>query len=337
MAEEKNQIIINSESDAFAALKRALDKEFEGQPVAISFKGWPVLQIKLEGEGYKSTITPDMAEAIVSLQHAINRTYARVVKNETTARSLTEVERRKLLFKAKVEEGSSLIEVNLGQVFEKIGQELVQKMDPTMITVTILGLAVVGGSTLAYRSFLKHKADGKALEEEAKKAVALSEQETKRLEIVSQALAQRPVLDLARQDFDEVRQDILGGTADAKRLTVQGVPISGQDARAIARTPKSETRAVQLNGHYAIRKIDWDHEDVARLSLESTDNQRRFTATLKIDEIDARQRELLKEAEWNRSKVYMSINGTELRGEITTATIVGAEWPAAIEPQGANE
>lgn len=332
MSDRKRHITIHNEDEAFAFLKRALEREFEDVPAVVEFKDWPVLRIRLEGEGYDSTITPDMAEAIVSLQHSINRTYARVVKQESTARSLTDAERHELQFKAKVDSGSSLLEVNLGPIFEKIGLELVQKMDPTMIAVTTIGLAVVAGSTVAYRAFLKHKSEGKELEEEGKKAVALSEQETRRLEILASALAQKPVLDSVRQDFDDVRQDILKGTADAKRLTVQGVPISGEDAQAIARAPRSEARGVQLNGHYRIRKIDWDHETVVRLWVESTDNDRRFIATLKVEEIGENQRELLKSCEWERKRVYLSINATELRGEITTAVIVGAEWPSDSRP-----
>lgn len=327
VAENKNKITISSEEEAFEYLKRALAREFEDRPVVIEFKDWPILRIKLEGEGYESTITPDMAEAIVTLQQSINRTYARVVKQQSTARSLTDTERHELQLKAKIEKGSSLVEINLGPIFEKIGLELVQKMEPAMIAATIIGLAVIGGSVVAYRSFLKHKAEGKELEEGGKKAVALSEQETRRLEIVTQALAQKPVLENVREDFDEARQDILKGASDARTITVQGVAVSGQDARRIARTPRSETRSVQLNGHYRISKIDWDQEEVVRLWVEGADNGRRFISTLKLDEIDERQRELIKACEWERRRVYLSINATELRGDITTAVIVGADWP----------
>jgi len=329
VANNKNKIVIGSEDEAFAYLKRALENEFGDRPVQVEFKDWPVLRIKLEGKGYESTITPDMAEAIVSLQQAINRAYARVVKQENTARSLTDEERYRLQFKAKVEKGSSLLEINLGQLFETIGLSLVQKMDGTSITVTLIGITVVACSTVAYRAFLRTKAEGKHLEEESKKAVALSQEETRRMEILAKVLKQQPVVDHVRQDFDNVRQDILKGTADAKKLTVQGVTIDGMTARSIARAPRSESRAIQLNGHYRICKIDWEHADVVRLWVESTDDGRRFIATLKVDDIQERQRELLKESEWDRRSVYLSINATELRGEITTAVIVGAEWPEA--------
>lgn len=327
MAEDRQKITIRSEADAFNYLQRALQDEFQDRPVLIKFQNWPILTIKLEGRGYNSTITPDMANALVSLQHAINRTYARVVKDESTSRSLSDEERSELQFKAKVKKGSSLIEVNLGQLIEKIGLSAVQKMDPMLIATVIVGLGVVTGSVLAYRYYLNHKSEGKKVEEETKRSVQLSQEETKRLEIMASVVAQSPVVGHVLEDFDGVRQDVLKGVADAKSLTVQGVKIQGVDARSIARAPRDEADEKQLNGQYKICKIDWDKVDVARLWLEGAENGRRFIATLKVDEMDAKKRDLLQEAEWGRRTVYLSINAREVRGEVTRAVIVNADWP----------
>lgn len=323
-----NVLVIRSEADAFAYLERALKEEFADRPVRIEFKNWPVLTIRLEGSGYDSTITPDMAEALVALQQAINRTYARSVHHTTTARSLTNEEKQRLQFKAKVAKGSSLIEINLGEFFETLGLNVVSKMSSTDVVITVLGLAAVGASLLAYKAFLRSRTEGKTLEEEARAKIALSQEETKRMEIMGAATRARPEIDYARQDFDAARREILRGTADAKTLTVQGVPLERETARVIAAATRSESREVQLNGPYRLNKIDWQQQDdVVRIWLAGTDNGRQFVATLKVDEIDEDQRTKLQKAEWERRIVYLSINAAELRGEITTAAIVGVEWP----------
>ncbi len=69
-----------------------------------------------------------------------------------------------------------------------------------------------------------------------------------------------------------------------------------------------------------------------RLSLWSKDTSIEFNATFKGASLDKAQKEKLKTAEWDRKPLYMQINGTKLRGEITTASIVSVEWPKGEAP-----
>lgn len=321
------KITITDEARAFAVLQRALGSELGDEAGQITFDKWPIVTIKLEGKGYKSTITPDIAESLVNLQHAMNRAYARAVHHSTNARLLTAEERRTIRFKAKVEEGSSLIKVDLGEFAEKLLTALAGKMDAQSIVITVLGLALVGGSTLAFKAFLRQRSEDKKIENETRLRVAMTEQETARLQILADAMSARPELKYAGQDFDDVRRDVLKGTGDATSVSLQGVKLSREEARVIALTPRAESEAVQLNGHYKIQKIDWQQPEEVRLSLSSTDSAAEFVATLRGTTIDAAQKEKLKAAEWDRKPLYMTINGTKLRGEVTTASIVSVEWP----------
>jgi hypothetical protein len=55
-----------------------------------------------------------MAVALVDLQHAMNRNYARMVHGTSNSNILTHQTRQSLTFKAKVEKGSSLVKIDLG-------------------------------------------------------------------------------------------------------------------------------------------------------------------------------------------------------------------------------
>jgi hypothetical protein len=70
-------------------------------------------------------------------------------------------------------------------------------------------------------------------------------------------------------------------------------------------------------------KADWEQDNEVRLKISNADNKREFYASFKDESLGGEQIELLKAAEWNRDYVYLSINATELRGEVTTATIIG--------------
>lgn len=324
---EEQSYEISSEDQALKFLEMALLGKIGEKPVRIEFKNWPIIEIRLVGDGYDSTITPDIAEALIEIQHAMNRAYARFVHGSSNARSLTNEERQEIKFKAKVEKGSSLIKVDLGELGTTITNALVGKMDSTQIMITVLGLAVIGGSTLAARAYLKYKSEDKKLDAESKKLVALSTEETKRLEIVARALTAQPKLQHSQEDFDDARREILKGAGDAKTLTLNGVELPNALARQIASTPRATSKDTQLNGSYIIQKIDWQQEGDVRLSLTGTDQSITFVASLSQDSITASHKEMLKTAEWDRKQIYMSINATELRGEITTARIVSVDWP----------
>ncbi|MFC6520100.1 hypothetical protein ACFQAT_10300 [Undibacterium arcticum] len=211
-----NEVIIKNEKDAFDLLQKALDQQLGDKAFTLKFDHWPLIEIKLEGDGYDSTITPDMAGALVEIQHAINRTYARTVHHSTNARSLTAEERQDLQFKAKVESGSSLITVDLGKFAEKLATSVADKMTPELLAITIVGVAVAGASLLAYKAYLKNRSEDKVIEQKALTKMALSQEETKRLEIFARALKHTPELAHAQADFDDARNEIVRATGDAK-------------------------------------------------------------------------------------------------------------------------
>lgn len=329
---DDEKIIIKNEEEAFAYLKRALGKEFEGKNVDIEFRKWPILEIRIEGKGYDSTITSTMAQSLVELQAALNRTYARAIKGTSNSNALTLEERREIQFKAKVEKGSSLVKVDIGEFAAKLANQLANKMDGTDIVVTVVGCAIAAASLLAYKHFLNKRSEDKKVDAETKAKVALSQEETKRLEIFSSALSNNANLKAVKSDFDDVRHDILKSAANADRISIQDLPLTSASAKAIASTPREKAEEVQLNGNYRISNINWSKEDEVRISLYSTDAgvSREFIATMAIHNLTKDNKEKLKECEWSRTPVYLSVNAMILRGDVTTARIVGVDWPKSI-------
>lgn len=59
-------LVIGNEAQAIAAIEKALSEEgFSNDIVELKFDNWPILEIVLEGPGYKSTITPEIGRAHV--------------------------------------------------------------------------------------------------------------------------------------------------------------------------------------------------------------------------------------------------------------------------------
>lgn len=317
-------LTVSNEVEAFRLIEQTIGRELGHQPYRLVFDNWPVLTIKLEGDGYDSTITSDMAAALVELQHAINRSYARIIYDSSNGRSLSAAEREQLKFKAKVEKGSSLIEINMGEWLGKLSLALVGKMSPEQIVAVVLGVAAIAGAGFAYKNFLRHRSEDKKVEVAMQERIAMSQEETKRQEILAKTMTAQPRLAYVQENFDTARTEILKGVGDAETLTVAGITLENSVAHSIARAKRTEARQLQLNGNYEIEQVNWQQEDEVRIKVKGLDEGgRSFVASLTDQSIEKEQLALLQEAEWSRSKIYLSINATELRGEITTATIVG--------------
>ncbi len=319
------QIVIKNEKQAFEVLEKALAKQLGDRPYELKFENWPVIQIRLTGPGYESAITSDIAEAIVDVQRAVNRAYARTVHGTSNSRSLTDTERRDVQFKAKVEKGSSLIKIDLGDFAEKLATAVTTKMTPEMLTVTILGIAIIGGSLLAYKSYLKSKSSDKNIEQESRTRLALSQEETRRLEIMGEAVNRVPALAHAKSDFDDARGEIVRSGGNARTLAVNQLEIDGETARIIGTAKRAESEEVQLNGNYLIVATDLRQPDEIRLRVRRVGAAQEFQASFKDNSLKQSQIALLQGAEWSREPVYLSINARSLRGEVTTATVVSVK------------
>lgn len=329
---ELQPVVIRTEDDAFELLRAALADQLEGELIQIDFDGWPTLTLRYAGPGFDSTINPAIAEALLELQAAMNRAFARAVHLSGNARSLTDLERQEIQFFAKVEPGSSAITVFLEKFGDALSTALKDKMSGKEIAATVIAVTLIAGGTVAYKDYLGAKVAEVQAEQETMAKTALTAAETERLKLVTEALATRPDLQHAAADFNEARRKALKAGASASTVTLQGVELTGAEARKIAATPRSRSEDVQLNGHYVIQKIDWQQEDEAKVTVASQDGHGVFVARFRIMALAQEQKAKLQEAEWGRRPIYMQINGTKLRGEVTTASIVAAEWQKPVPP-----
>jgi hypothetical protein len=184
---------------------------------------WPKVTIRLQGPGYNSSITSDVAEAIVEIQTALNRAYSRLVHDSPDSRSLTAAERNSLRFKAKVSKGSSLINIDLGDFAKTLSTELLSKMTPDQLVISVLGLGAIAGSVVAYKGYLKVRSEDRKTQIDADKQIALSQEETRRLDTLARAMSANTAVAAAKTDFDDARNTLLKSVGDAKTLAVNDV------------------------------------------------------------------------------------------------------------------
>lgn len=315
------KVTISSESDAIKLIQKALKNEL-GDNYEIVFNGWPKLTIVLEGEGYAGTITPSLMESLVELQNGLNRAYAKVVYNQADSRILKAIERQELEFKAKVEDNCTKIEIDFTDLLKKTIDVLGAKMEAKH--VVILGIA---GMSLwvadsAIKSHYEAETKIKTVQQDTIKSTALSKQETDRMKILAEAIKKEPQLAQIQKDAAETHVGLLKGVSDAESIEINGITFNKEDAKALSRNQRATATDIQLNGNYQILSVDTSLPEETKIKVKYIPDGREFNARFKDATLDANQIKILQESEWDRRKVYLSVNATELRGQITTATII---------------
>jgi hypothetical protein len=118
---------------------------------------------------------------------------------------------------------------------------------------------------------------------------------------------------------------------DADSLSVNSLKIDKETAKVVGISKRAESVEIQLNNTYIIIGVDLRYENEVKLKVRRVADGKEFYAGFLDQSLNQDQIKLLQAAEWERRPVYLSINATELRGEVTTATVVSV----AAQPKAA--
>lgn len=316
--------LITSDDLAVKLLKEALENELGDDAVLFDFSAWPTVDIELKGPHYNGTITAATAQALIEYQRAIEHAYMRLVK--PSAKRLSAEEKRQIAIKAKVEKGSTFLTIDFNAALTEISQQLIGKMSPSDIIITVLGLGMIAGGSVVAKAYFKERSARLIKDKELAQQLSLSGEETKRLEVVTRAMTKQTKLAVTKEDFDDARDVVLRSAADSTSLTFEGIQLTPAQAASLAREPRTNSVEVQLNGTYSIVGVTWTDDEEVSLDLRGTDQSLEFKATLSTMSLMPKDKKLLADAEWSRTPVYLSINGKKLRDEVVKATVVGFDW-----------
>lgn len=316
--------LIENDQDAEKLLQAALDNKLDNRSAQFDFSAWPTVEIKLEGPQFQGTITAAAAQTVLDYQRAIDHAYLKLVK--PGGKRLSVEEKRQVAIKAKVTKSSTLLTIDFNAALTQLSNQLIGKMTPEQLVITILGLGLIAGGTVVAKAYFNARSAKLVKEKELASQLALSREESNRLEIVTRAMASQSKLMALKEDFDDARDTGLRSAADATALTFEGIKLTPGQAASLAREPRTKSVELQLNGTYLITGVTWSDEDEVTLDLRATDRSLEFKATLSTVSLLQKDKDLIAKAEWSRTAVYLSINGKKLRDEIVSATVVGFDW-----------
>ncbi|WP_272683056.1 hypothetical protein [Providencia sp. PROV140] len=320
-------IAIKSEDEVF----RYLEKYSEGEaiPSNIKLDGWPNLTFRLTGEKFQGSITPSVMKGFVEMQQQVNRAYASLRYNDPDKR-LSKEERESIEIVIIVAAGSSIINVDFDGLLEYIGKELIDKMTPQEIIITILGTAVIWGGVTVFKKHLDNRREIRAQEvkKESEKQFLdtmkiMSEEETKRLEILEKVMTSNPRLQRQQEFAEDARTDVLKSLTNAKTVEIDDLVLDQELTKQLSASTRKKTIETRIDGIYKVEKVDSSDPNVFKVTVRDTETDKLVTCIVQDVFLDEKEnKKILQQAEWNRKPLKLSINARVRDGEIRSATIV---------------
>ncbi|MCZ5105438.1 hypothetical protein SND55_18575 [Escherichia coli] len=264
------------------------------------------------------------------MQAQINKSYALAKYGVPDVRKLTKEELDALEIEVTVEQGSSIVEINIDGFLTKLTQELVGKMNATEIMFTVLGAAVIWGGVTVFKRFLDNRKDIRLAEiakdgekEHLRTMQIMSEQETKRLRVISEMIAEKPLLDnMDRMSYDAKTQ-MVKSFVRSDNAQIDGVTIDSEMAKELVTNARRRSSEMRIDGIYRIEEVNNTDPESFKVKVRRVDTDQRLTCVVQDVFLDeSGNKEALQRAEWERKPVHLSINAKHVDGDIKSAVIL---------------
>lgn len=318
---------ITNEKDAYALLEKVLAGKLPENAV-VEFKGWPTLELHLKGKQFKGSITPPVMKSLLEFQQGIYQSYASA-KYDNPAKRLTDKEKEALQINVKVTDGTTGLEINYQEIAKEIATQLVTKMTPEQVTVVLLTFAVLFFGKAAFAKYLDYRKETRLAElgdgterTRIEAMTAMSEQETKRAEILAKALKSDPRLDNVGRIAEDTHTELLRGVRTADSATIAGVSVSGEAALTLVHNARRKSDEVRLDGIYRLLKLDWSDVTKFKVRVWNVTTGLELDAEVQDDSLTGKYKDLLKKAEWERQPIQLKINARQVGEEYRGAVIL---------------
>lgn len=325
-----SKLVISSEEEAYSALQDALAGKIP-PGTTLQFGDWANLHLVAKGKDFNASITPPIMTGLLEYQRGLYRAFA-AVRYGDPGKRLSDSERQLLQINVRVSQGSSQYDVSATELLKHFISEMVTKMPPEYVVLTVLSVAVMYFGNSFLKSLLDNRRDVriKEVSDETQRATLeamkfSSEQETKRAEILTQALSAQPRLQHAASEASAAQSALVKSIREADTAEISGVHINREEAVVLTRNGRNDVVQARLDGKYRLLKLDWSEPGVFRVKVQRVNDSLLVDADVQDDTLTGAYKEILQEAEWQRQPVFLSINAKKVGENYRDAIIVKVE------------
>ncbi|MFX1677887.1 hypothetical protein PV762_01515 [Mitsuaria sp. CC2] len=325
------ELVVRNEAEAYALLEKALNGKVEPWS-ALRLEGWPHLTIYLKGEKFEQTITPTVMKSLLEYQRLVYRAYASA-KYDNESKRLTDAEKEALEIRVKVEGGSTKLDLDVNALAIEFVKQMGAKMDSTHILIVLLTFLALYFGTSSLKTFLDNRREVrlKELTDDTQRQTLevlkfSSAQETKRTELLTQAISELPSkLKAVEELSQDAKVELVKAVSEADTAKIGSVPMDGRTAMTLVQNARRTSDEVRLDGRYRLLKLDWSDASRFRVKVYNIVTGVELDAEVQDDTLTGNYRKLLQDAEWSRSPVLLQINARQVGQEFRGAVILKVE------------
>lgn len=317
--DEPTVLVIHNEDEAWAALEKAVSLDGFPDNLQLRFDGWPTFTLDVKGRDWHSTVPTRVMPPLLAVQKDLHRAYCQVRYGAPNLRRLREDERNDLEVVVKVNEGSSLLNAELWEQLGALGEAAVGRMSGPEIVLTVLGVALLAVSPVMFRIWQHGREKEKGLETQ----VELSQQETTRLKIATEAMRQQPVLTDVHADAQATYSKLLKAMKPGDRMEIHGNPLTSAQAAELVQPEREEAKQVELSGTFVFLGNRTDKGKGFRITVQRIADALELHADVQ-PELSADQKEILKQAEWSKGPVNLVVHAEKLHDAFVRAEVISA-------------
>lgn len=314
------KLVITSEDEAWAVLKRATSGEGFPDDVEIEFKNWPVFKMDIKGRDWNSSVPTRVMAPLIEVQKDINRAFASVKYNEFNLRRLKDEERDELEIVVKVQKGSSIFDAELWKQFSHIAEAAIGRMDGNQIVISVLGIALAITAPVMYKAWL----NSRLKEKEIEASVELSKQDIEKWRIFKEAIEVRPQLQIVKDDTQATHNRLLKAIKPGDSVSMKGIDLRSDEVAGIIQPERDHAEDVHLDGIFIILGNRTDKSDGFRITIMRVTDRLTFNAEVPL-ELPYEQQQIIQKAEWSKSKIQLSVSASSLHNTIIQATVSSAK------------
>lgn len=313
------RLTIKSEEEAWALLERAYAGEVFDEHTELAFEGWPTFEMKVQGRDWDSSVPTRIMSPLLEVQKDLSRAYAEVRYGSSSLHKLKEDEREQLEIVVKVEKGSSDFKADLAKQFTEIALRALERMDGTQAVILVLGLAVTLGGSVGFRAWLQHRKEIKGLDVQ----LADRQLDVKRLEVLAEVAKIQPAVQSALVSSIETNNKLLKALKPDDSVAFKGERLTGGAAQEVTQPERAASEDILIEGVFRVLGNRTDQGDGFRVTLQRVTDQLVVKADIPGD-LNPLQKAAVKEAEWGKWQLDMSMNASILRGAIHSAVVISA-------------
>ena len=222
--------------------------------------------------------------------------------------------------------GSNGLDV-ISDAMDRLTNAIVHKLTGRQMAILLALFLLLHFSTVVTHDWIAAEYQEKAHEADIAERIKLSEQETKRMQILRDALEKNPGLKPMADIAAEGRPPLVRSVLAYDRGKVLGTEITRQQASVIASKEKQPGKGERMDGRFEVIELDVENPEGFMGTLRDAKTQKDIRVAINLGELPEMDVRTLFRALEEKSVVDALVNAWVVNGKVAYASVVRADVP----------